>query len=291
MSIASRAAENYLQARTRIGSSGGTCSSASGSSGSVPAPAAAVGYDTQTFGPAVTLGQNWTPFSYFGVNPSSIQATQNADGSVTILDSGDNYGAQLASIPAFGGGGYFEATLSFPIPASGGGGGFWSGDSQGLQGNNGGNGVEVDIAEFDDAAADQAGDYYQIQYHNWYGPQGSGKQVYPNPPGETGNATVPAGTDFSQPQTYGMLWVPATASTQGYMQFFFNGTQVGNTITWNQYISGQSALQNPFAVIDSRQLTLLLGTGGPPETVCSVSVWQASAANKGRKARARKSAR
>ena len=35
----------------------------------VPAPAAAVGYDTQTFGPAVTLGSNWQTFNFFGVQP------------------------------------------------------------------------------------------------------------------------------------------------------------------------------------------------------------------------------
>jgi hypothetical protein len=241
----------------------------------IPAVAAAVGYNTETFGPAVTLGSNWTPFSYFGNDPSSIQATQNADGSVTIQDSGNNYGAQLESTEAFGGGGYFQATMAFPS-GSAGGGTFWANDIQNMvDGNNGGNWVETDIAEFDDDAADQASDSYQIQYHNWYGGAGSTAQVY----GETGVANVPAGTNFAQPNTYGMLWVPATATSQGYIKFYFNGVQVGNTITWNQYVAGQSATQNPFAVIDSRQLDLLLGTGGSPTTVYNVQVWQSSAAD------------
>jgi hypothetical protein len=241
----------------------------------IPAVAAAVGYKTETFGAAVTLGSNWTPFSYFSNNPSSIQATQNADGSVTIQDSGNSYGAQLESTEAFGGGAYFQATMSFPS-GSAGGGTFWANDIQNMvDGNNGGNWVETDIAEFDDVAADEASNSYQIQYHNWYGGAGSTAQVY----GEPSTASVPAGTNFAQPNNYGMLWVPATATSQGYIKFYFNGVQVGTTITWNQYIPGQSATQNPFAVIDSRQLDLLLGTGGSPTTVDNVQVWQASAAD------------
>ena len=106
----------------------------------VPDPAAAVGYDTQTFGPAVTLGSNWQKFNFFGVDPGSVGVTQNADGSVTIAGGGDNYGAQLStasvgSIPhsftgiAFGGGGYFQAVMSFTGPAS-----FWANDIETMDG-------------------------------------------------------------------------------------------------------------------------------------------------------------
>lgn len=227
-----------------------------------PAIAAAAGYTTETFGPNVTLGNNWEAFPYFGNERLLVQAAQNSNGSVTIDDSSNNYGAQLSSTGAFGGGGYFQATMSYPPGASGG--TFWANDIQNMLGNNGGNWAEVDIAENDAITPGS----YQIQYHNWYNTNGG--QVY----GEPSPATVPAGTDFSQPHTYGMLWVPATATTQGSMKFFFDGSQVGTTITWNQYVPGQSAQQNPFAVLDSRQLSLILGTGGSPTTVSNVQVWQ-----------------
>jgi hypothetical protein len=181
---------------------------------------------------------------------------------VTIDDSSNTYGAQLSSTAAFGGGGYFQATMSYPPGSSGG--TFWANDLQNMMGNNGGNWVELDIAENDAITPGS----YQIQYHNWYNTDGG--QIY----GESSPATVPAGTDFSQPHTYGLLWVPATATTQGYIKFYFDGSQVGTTITWNQYMPGQSAQQNPFAVIDSRQISLILGTGGSPTTVSNVQVWQ-----------------
>jgi hypothetical protein len=231
----------------------------------IPAAAAAVGYTTETFGPAVTLGNNWAPFNYSGINPSSIQATQNADGSVTIQDSGNNWGAQLASSEAFGGGGYFEATMSFPATANTGGGAFWMNDFENMvEGNPGSNWVEVDAAEFDNTNNTTAQDLYQIQYHNWVAPVGSGKQNLGVPNGIY--AHVPAGTDWTKPHRYGLLWVPATATTQGYLKFYFDGALVGISTPWSQ---GAAAL----SVIDSRHLALILGTGGSPTTVYNVQVW------------------
>ena len=46
---------------------------------------------------------------------------------------------------------------------------------------------------------------------------------------------TPAGTQTSQPHDYGFLWMPATATSQGYAKWYFHDVQVGNTITWNQY--------------------------------------------------------
>src|SRR6202035_2206725 len=63
-------------------SGGNSCSA---SSSGAPAPAAAVGYNKETFGPNVTVGENWFPFGYFGVDTASIGYTQNSDGSVTIV--------------------------------------------------------------------------------------------------------------------------------------------------------------------------------------------------------------
>ena len=85
---------------------------------------------------------------------------------------------------------------------------------------------------------------------------------------------VPAGTNLNQSNTYGFLWVPATATTQGYAEWFFNGQQVGQTVTWTQGSPG------PYGILDGDHLALILGTGpNSPMTVSNVQVWQASTAN------------
>ena len=261
----------------------------------VPAPAAAVGYDTQTFGPAVTLGSNWQKFNFFGVDPGSVGVTQNADGSVTIAGGGDNYGAQLStasvgSTPhsftgiAFGGGGYFQAVMSFTGPAS-----FWANDIETMDGISTGAGpnqwpgqaagygdwIEADFAEFD------ATGVYGLGIHNWFGAVGSGNDTNTGP--ISGSPVFPPGANYTQPNTYGFLWVPATTTTQGYAKFYFNGVQVGNTITWNQYNPSAGPVPSigngtAFSVLDKLHLALILGTGstGTSNTVYSVSVWQNS---------------
>jgi hypothetical protein len=270
-----------------------------------PTAAAAVGYNTQTFGPAATLGQNWYGMSFFGDNPANSGATQNGDGSVSISGTGSNtYNANISTASvgttpsnwtgeAFGGGGYFEATLSFTgksygadQPA------WWANDVENMasssttgqpvqwQGQAGGYGdwIETDIAEWDAASSGQ----YGFGMHNWYGVIGSGNDVSTTTIGSP--ATIPTGTDFSQPHKYGFLWVPATSGSQGYAKWFFDGTLIGKT-AWNQYnpatppspADGSSA----FSVMDSRHLALLLGTASTanPMTVYNVSVWQNSSAN------------
>jgi hypothetical protein len=263
----------------------------------VPAPAAAVGDNIQTFGPAVTLGSNWQKFNFFGVDPGSVGAIQNADGSVTITGGGDDYGAQLSTASvggtgsfsgiAFGGGGYFEATMSFNGPAS-----FWANDIETMDGVSTGTGpnqwpgqaagygdwIETDFAEFD------ATGVYGFGVHNWFGTVGSGNDTNTGP--VSGSPVFPAGADYTKPNTYGFLWVPATATTQGYAKYYFNGVQVGNTISWNQYnpsLGPPPSITNgtAFSVLDKLHLALILGTGssGTPNTVYSVSVWQNSSAN------------
>jgi hypothetical protein len=252
----------------------------------VPEPAATVGFDTQTFGSNVTIGHNWHKFNFYGVNPSSVNVTQNADGSVTINPGGDDYGAQLSTASvgttgrnfsgiAFGGGGYFQATMSGTGPMS-----FWANDIETMNGVSIGTGaapqnswIEADIAEFDSPGA------YGFTLHNWYGAVGSGNVVNANE-----NGASPPGANYTQPNLYGMLWVPATATTQGYVKFYFNGQQVGNTITWNKYIPGPGppSLSNgtAFSVLDQLHLALILGAGSSTSTtVYNVEVWQASAVN------------
>jgi hypothetical protein len=112
-------------------SSSSSSSGAASSSGvgGVPAPAAAVGYTTLTFGPAVTIGGNWVPFRFYGQGaPRAGYASQNADGSVYISGSGTTSTQALATAApasnvtkwsgaAFGPG-YYEAVISYQNPDS-----------------------------------------------------------------------------------------------------------------------------------------------------------------------------
>jgi Ca-dependent carbohydrate-binding module xylan-binding len=247
-----------------------------------PAPAAAVGYDTETLGPSVTLGSNWRPFNFYAANPSGVSATQNADGSVTIAGGGDTYNAQLSTASmisngtangqwqgeAFGGGLYAQATISFSGPSDGLYGSasdqwpaFWANTIEGM--STGGPNVETDFMEMDSAGTP---DQYGTALHNFT--PGAPEQ-------STGSwVNLSAGTNLNQPNTYGFLWVPATATTQGYADWFFNGLQVGQTVTWSQGSPG------PYGVLDGNHLALILGTGSnSPMTVSSVQVWQASSAD------------
>ena len=65
----------------------------------IPTPAAALGYNTETFGSGLTLGQNWFPMAFSGNNPALSGATQNSDGSVAISGAGgdNSYNAQIST--------------------------------------------------------------------------------------------------------------------------------------------------------------------------------------------------
>ena len=265
----------------------------------IPAEAAAVGYDTETFGPAINVGTtpnpttsypqfingaNVVPYQFTGTSWTNIGET-NSNGSVTLNGTGEAFGNGLATASvtapgqtlngiAFGGGGYFQVTMSGNGPMS-----FWMNDAETMNGVSNGTGadpqdswMEADIAEFDTTGV------YGFALHNWYGAVGSGNEV--NTGAISGSPVSPPGANYSQPNTYGLLWVPATATTQGYAKFYFNGTQVGNTITWNQYVPGQSAADNPYAVMDELHMVPILGAGsGSTVTFSNLEVWQASASN------------
>jgi hypothetical protein len=291
---------------TSSSSSGGKSSSSSSSSSAgstVPAPAAAVGYTTQTFGPAVTMGSNWYNFNFYG--KSGMGGTQNSDGSVSIPGTGeaaictaiqDHSKSNDWAGTVFGGGGYFEATFSFTgaddssLSLSGWP-SYWANDIENMSQNavtaltqwpgqpaGYGNWIETDFFEYDHRSTSR----YGIQIHNWYGRYGSQRDVVSFGPG----ISVPAGFDWSQPHKYGFLWVPATATSRGYAQMYLDRVQVGPTVYWDQY-DPAAALPPPpvngsttVSVLDTRHLALIFNTDPHnPMTVYAVSVWQASAAN------------
>lgn len=208
-------------------------SSAQQQSAVAPPAAAAVGYNTLTFGPAVQpLGTALRAFSFFGTVPGN--PVQNADGSITITTPSTGFGGDLCTAGivngaktwqnfngvAFGGGCYAEAIMSQTGGNTNPGMSFWANDIESMNGGSVGdltgrqwpgqatgygNWIEVDAAEFD-----ASGDSYGMGNHNFYGlgssPSDANTGSYP---GWVSPVTPASGIDWSQPHRFGWLWVPA----------------------------------------------------------------------------------
>ena len=217
--------------------------------GAIPNPAAVAGYTKQTVGGPISLGKNWQAIP--GAN-----VAKNSDGTITIKGGGSNYNNQIGSTQNISGGFYAEATLSWKgtarwAPGVDGWPAFWATNTQASLGMLN---VEIDFME-----AMSGNNSYGVGMHNW---NKNGSDT------NTGDGTVRA-TNFSKPNTYGFLLIPATANRQGSAQWFFNGRQVGKTITF-----GQSGL---YSTLNTQSVKMLLGTGSNnPMTVYSASVWQAA---------------
>ena len=135
--------------------------------------------------------------------------------------------------------------------------------------------IEIDT-EYDTGSTTKLG--YAL--HSWNGYLSGDVQTHTS----FSPYTVITGSNtFANPNKFGMLWVPATATTPGYVTWYFNN-QPTYTQTWNQYdptllpppVLGSSA----FSVLDTRHIAILFGTSTVyPMTVSSVNVWQATAAN------------
>ena len=154
---------------------------------------------------------------------------------------------------------------------------------------------EIDMPEYD------AGEYYtQNGVGNWFGnssydPGISSTYNHYNIKGGpgAGGVAIPGTPDLSQLHTYDCLWVPATPTSRGYINFYFDGVLTGQTIdpngnlntnTWAQWQTGQTPPPvwnaSAMAGMDFRHMYLILG-GGPhyPTTYHSIQVWQADAAH------------
>src|ERR1700744_3386506 len=169
---------------------GSSFMSTSQSSAAIPAVAAAAGYDKETFGPSINVGTtpnpttsypqftgnvNTVPYPFTGTSWTNIGET-SSNGSVTLDGSGEAFGNGLATAEvtpagqplqgiAFGGGGYFQVTMSSNGPMS-----FWMNDAETMNGVSNGTGadsadswIEADIAEFDTPNG------YAGTIHNWDG--------------------------------------------------------------------------------------------------------------------------
>jgi hypothetical protein len=216
-----------------------------------PAQAAAVGYNTLTFGPSIVpLGTALRPFSFFGTVP--VTPTQNPDGSLTLTTQSNGFGADLCTASfvngattwqnfsgvAFGGGCYAEAVMSQTGGNTNPGMSFWLNDIESMNGGSAGdltgrhwpgqsadygNWIEVDIAEFD-----AAGDSYGCGDHNWYGTASVfGDANTGSYPGFVSPVTPGTGIDWSKPHRYGWLWVPATGSAPAPTNILPNSSETG----------------------------------------------------------------
>jgi len=285
----------------------------------VPPQAAAVGYMTKTFfGPfskqlvdldnTERAGFAWYPWDFFGQpRPASASVTINADGSIVLGAAGLVSSLATAAETrtpshwvgvAFGGGAYFEATLKFDPentakgtpkdwPA------FWSMaiehlvglDRQRWPGQPPGyvHFIEADFFEYD-VWSFRPRRYYGGAIHESYGVESTtcAPEAFCGITNRNFSIEAPPDTDYRNFHRFGLLWVPATPSTQGYAQYYFDGVATDDRVMWDLYTNQPpppGRVPWTFGIIDKQHLVLILGTGaGQPMTVESVSVWQSSAA-------------
>lgn len=168
--------------------------------------------------------------------------------------------------------------------------------------------LEPDIAEFDST------NEYSWAFHNWNGALNSNDipAVYGGPlsscPGGGPSCTWVGPTlngvtvDFTQYHTYGMLWIPATNSVPGYVQYYLDGNAVSNQFFYNIYnaANGPPPLVNSptncvasvyvndhnaqvcqilantaWSIVDRRHLAFIFGGAtGSTVTYNSMEIWQ-----------------
>ncbi|MGD0189775.1 MAG: hypothetical protein ABSD74_03425 [Rhizomicrobium sp.] len=236
----------------------------------------------------------------------------NRDGSITLtgLTGYENGGGlnQLSTAgslggsswvgTAFGGGFYAEATFRFnasQVNVADGWPAFWADAVEncadiesGLQWPDQPDGYnqfsETDFFEYYYTPGKPLNDY-SMTMHDWYG---IWDQTCPGGwcdvnTDDSDTRTAPPNTDWMRYHTIGFLWVPATASSSGYVQSYFDGKAMGPSIGWTQF-NTQAPPPGPgaswtFGITDRDHLVIFLDTGVNQNfTIKSVKVWQASAA-------------
>lgn len=271
-------------------------------------------------------GYHWYLNKFFGwppTQPSSLHF--NSDGSLTLTSGGSTANFAISSAAdsgkpapndwvgtAFGGGGYFEAEFKFDpsfvmkpgavgFPAWWLGalehahrtphGAQWKGQVPGFE-----HYIEVDIFEYNQWK-NHPFNVYSGAVHDWYGihNQTCPGKAYCDATNYNNTTrfsnyliSTPTNTDFRQYHKYGVLWVPATKTSQGYLQYYFDGKPTNDRVSWSLYdeqahrpLMLQTASQSTpwvFGILDRQHLILILGTGnGQPMTIKDVNVWQKNA--------------
>jgi len=135
--------------------------------------------------------------------------------------------------------------------------------------------------------------HYTFSMLSWYGHSGTSTTACASPYCRVGNnngqnnipdysvGKVPAGTKWSDFNTYGSLLVPATSTSDGYSEGYFNNSLATGKNTWAPYKSSAtpSGLKTnvgnqAFSVGDTQSDVIVLGTGpDAPMKVNMVRIW------------------
>lgn len=273
----------------------------------VPLQASTIGYGTNTFStPSFTTsnvdqacayasGKQWYNMNFFGITcPNStgtisggvLSITGNQVASYGFTTAGSLGGSNWVGT-AFGSGFYAEAAFTYDPSAINTGDGWaawWSMSLEHLA-NLAGQQWTGQVAGYtsysepDFFEADGAAGLGQSSLHHWYGTgtcSGSSNCIYSN------NAFMTYLTPSAvQVHYWGALWVPATVSTNGYIQMYLDGVKRGPPVSWSQYVAASDSPppsgSTPwaFGVVDVNHLVLFLSAGtNTPINVNSVNVWQ-----------------
>lgn len=284
-----------------------------------PEPAVRAGYTLLTFdyGPTSPLpGASATgtvdrlfAWNWFGMRAAPSPVRRDASGDLVLTGTAPQ-NSQLVSARqtalgswegfVFGNGGYFEAELAFDpqrvdvsgrtgwpafwtlswehltdSPAS-----EWPGQPRGYE-----RFIEVDVMEYLLRSSSPDGLLYGGNIHDWYGVWGQ-SCAGPSPRHCSQSLSfqdiqrrAPAGTDFTRFQRFGALWVPATASRDGYLEWYLNGQRIGRSVTWKPWSAAARPTDAPerwrYSIIDRHHLALIVGTGlGTELKVRRIQVWQ-----------------
>ncbi|MBU6266443.1 MAG: hypothetical protein KGN34_02810 [Sphingomonadales bacterium] len=290
----------------------------------IPAQAAAKGFLTKTFetaafgaatvdtGATNASGYQWYLAKSPGVPSSSSMTWAQAhgsfgsDGSITVNDTSNGSMISGNATPgvgpgyvgtAFGGGGYFEAEVSFcqrcVDTGSGGWPSWWMMSAEHWwqwgamtwpgQGSSYEHFGEIDV--FEALRPRIEANHYAASLHDWYGQWNvtcPGRLCAVDTPYSANTVIAPVGTDWSLFHRIGMRWVMATAGTPGEITFWLDDVPVGTAFTWSKCPpSGWSpppADPYKFCIFDQQHMLLLFGAGGStPITVRRVTVWQTDA--------------
>lgn len=275
----------------------------------IPAPALEAGFVVQTFGrEGLLYGQNAFDYNLLTVNPVPGQCVPQADGSIFLPGlSGDNFASTLATArrasnaagfqgTAFGGGGYFESTISFfpavvppggklPFPC------YYAND------------LFFCLGKPVKYARDQRAEWDLMQYvknsllyitlaalidwsHTGKAGEGPNGTATINPQ----NAMIALGDiDVTKPNRYAGRWQMATDTSPGFIDGYINEISLlplvnGKRIQWDKFnpLSTDAPVigKNAGAVIDASYMVPTWGTSPDcPMTVHGARFFQRSGAN------------
>jgi hypothetical protein len=251
--------------------------------GGPPPEAAALGYTSLTFNSNFDSAQNgFVPFTFYGANAVNPGDVVQAGDHLVLKGDNSGYGGGLTTAQpadnaqgftgkAFGGGGYWEATLSFDPNAEQKGNAwpaFWALPINDLTGKDAGNRIRTEIDTFEYDTQGSGKNTYGGAVHDWLADGGHISNGGDNSQFNNFLINAPENVDWTQPHKFGTLWQPAKDGKEGYLQMFFDGKPTGDKVTWD-------GPNSPFGNTDNDQYALILGTGQDwPMNVYNVQVWQ-----------------